>query len=247
MKHLRTVLVSGSLALHVGAYVGMALLPKEKKTDTVAIALAEAKKKEEADKPKPPEPPPPPKVDPPKQKAAAQAPKPDVVKEPEPAPKAEPPKEAPPPAGDAPAAMEGFADLGLAMGGGGGGMAIPTGKPAGGTGSGKPATAKPVAKTLDTPADECAEVATKPKLDAQTQPAYTAEGRQANVEGVVKLELTIDENGRVVNVRVIKGLGFGLDEAAVAAAKQWTFKPAMRCGKAVSAVVKPGIRFQLGS
>jgi protein TonB len=48
-------------------------------------------------------------------------------------------------------------------------------------------------------------------------------------------------------VRVIKGLGFGLDEAAVAAAKQWTFKPATRCGKPVAYTVKPGVRFQLGS
>jgi protein TonB len=241
MNRIQAILVGGSLALHVGAGVWMGLLPKEKKTDSVAIALSESKKKKEEAKPPPPPPPPPtPAVA--KAKSLAPAPKPAAA---EPPPEAAPPPRAGP-AGDAPAAMDGFADLGLAMGGNG--MALP-----GGPGRGAapaPTAAAPAprkVKELVAAADECKEDPVKPQLDHQAQPAYTSEGRQASVEGVVKLEVSIDENGRVTNVRVLKGLGFGLDEAAVAAARQWTFKPATKCGKAVSFVVKPGVRFQLGS
>jgi protein TonB len=241
MNRIQSLLVGGSLVMHVGLGVWMGFLPKEKKTDSVAIALSESKKKKEEAKPPPPMPPSPAPVA--KAKAIAPAPKPAAVEPP-------PPVAAPPPrvaaAGDAPSAMDGFADLGLATGGNG--MALPGGP---GRGLAAPqATAAPAThkvKELAPVADSCAEEPVKPQLDHQMQPSYTAEGRQASVEGVVKLEVTVDETGRVTNVRVLKGLGFGLDEAAVAAARQWTFKPATKCGKAVSYVVKPGVRFQLGS
>jgi hypothetical protein len=42
MTRLQWILVGGSLAVHLGGFVWMGLLPKEKKTDSVAIALAEA-------------------------------------------------------------------------------------------------------------------------------------------------------------------------------------------------------------
>jgi protein TonB len=148
--------------------------------------------------------------------------------------------------------MDGFADLG-AIGAGGGGVAGGTGValPAGGGGPKPAGSSKPVTKkvaALAPPKDDgCTEDVVKPKLEKQVQPQYTAEGRQANVEGVVKLEVTIDATGHVTNVRVLSGLGFGLDEAAMTAAKQWVFAPATRCGKAVPTTVKPGVRFQLGS
>lgn len=241
MTRTQLVLVGGSIALHLGVWAWMGLLPKERKTNAVAIALAESKKKAEEKKPPPPPPPPPPAVQPQKAKVAAPAPKPAPVEAP-------PPVNAPPPpVGDAPAAMDGFADLGLSMTGGNG-MAVPTG--GGGRGAAPAQSAKPVTKqvkALAPVADDCTEDPVKPQLASQVQPSYTSEGRQANVEGVVKLEISVDDAGRVTSVRVLKGLGFGLDEAAVAAAKQWTFKPATRCGKAVPYVVKPAVRFQLGS
>jgi protein TonB len=243
MNRIQVVLFGGSLVAHLGVWAWMGVLPKDKKTSSVAIALAESRKKEEAAKPKPPEPPPPPpmKAEPTRPKAPAPAPEP---KAPEPLPPVNPP---PPSAGDAPTAMDGFADLGLGAMTGGGGMAVPTGPKIGAA----PRAAEPVtrkAKALVPTADDaCTEDPVKPKLENQVQPAYTAEGRQASVEGLVKLEITIDATGHVTSVRVLRGLGFGLDEAAVAAAKQWTFKPATRCGKPVPFTVKPGVRFQLGS
>ena len=243
MTRIQVILVGGSLVLHLGLGVWMGLLPKEKKTDSVAIALSESRKKKDEAKPAPP-PPLPPSPPAAKAKVAAAAPKPAAVEPP-------PPAVAPPPrvaaAGDAPSAMDGFADLGLV--GGGNGMALPGGPGRGGAAApaAAPAPAVRKVKELAPVADECKEDAVKPQLDHQTAPSYTSEGRQANVEGVVKLEVTVDESGRVTAVRVLKGLGFGLDESAMAAARQWTFKPATKCGKPVSWVVKPGVRFQLGS
>ncbi|AKV01433.1 Ferric siderophore transport system, periplasmic binding protein TonB [Labilithrix luteola] len=246
MNRIQSILVGGSLIAHVGVYAWMGALPKEKKTSSVAIALAESKKKTEEAKPKPPEPPPPPKPAAPAPKAKAAMAEPKAAQAPEPPPPTNAPP--PPPAGDAPAAMDGFADLGnLAMGNGGGGMAIPTGPrgpaPAG-TGT---APVKQVKTLAPVAADDCKEDPVKPQLEKQIQPQYSAEGRQANVEGPVKLEITVDANGVVTNVKVLKGLGFGLDEAAIAAAKQWSFKPATKCGKAVSYTIKGSVRFQLGS
>ena len=242
MNRTQAILVGGSLALHVALGVWMGFLPKQKKQSSVAIALAESQKKKDEAKPPPP-PPPPAAVQPApvRAKVAAPAPKPEAVEP--------PPTTAPRPAsaGDAPSAMDGFADLGLAMGGNG--MALPAGN-GGRGGAPAPAAAQPAVrkvKELAPALDECHEDPVKPQLDHQAQPAYTSEGRQASIEGVVKLEVSVDEAGRVTQVRVVKGLGYGLDEAAVAAARQWTFKPATRCGKPVSYVVKPGVRFQLGS
>ncbi|MCL2778290.1 MAG: energy transducer TonB [Polyangiaceae bacterium] len=240
MNRIQIILVGGSLAIHIGVWAWMGALPKERKTSSVAIALAESTPKKKTDDEKPPPPAPAARAEP-HEKVAAPAPKPAQQKAEPPPPSAPPP----PSVGDAPAAMDGFADLGMAMGSGGS-MAVPTGP--------RLASAQPVdstvkkAKALAAGAgDECAEDPVKPRLDKQVPPAYSPEARQANVEGVVKLEITVDATGRVIQVRVVKGLGFGLDEAAVTAAKQWSFKPATRCGKAVSYVIKPGVRFQLGS
>lgn len=243
MTRLQWILVGGSLAVHLGGFVWMGLLPKEKKTDSVAIALAEVKKKEPPKKEQPPAAPP--KDLPKTQAKAAKAAPPVEPKLPD-APLPPPPSNA---ASDAPPGMEGFENLGLALGGGGGGgMTVPVGghRPAGPAPT-TTATTKTVRALAPTAADECSEEVVKAKLDRQVQPAYSQEARAGNVEGVVKLEITLDANGHVVSVRVLKGLGFGLDEAAVAAAKQWTFLPATRCGKPVSSVIKPGVRFQLGS
>ena len=47
------------------------------------------------------------------------------------------------------------------------------------------------------------------------------------------------------NVRVIEGLGHGLDEAALEAARGSTFEPATRCGKPIATTFTIGMRFSL--
>ena len=56
---------------------------------------------------------------------------------------------------------------------------------------------------------------------------YPEAARRQGIEGTVKLEVTIGKDGRVLKVRVIRGVGFGLDEVAVAALKRARFKPAV--------------------
>ncbi len=65
-----------------------------------------------------------------------------------------------------------------------------------------------------------------PKLIKQAQAEYTDEAVKNRIEGPIKLRLTISATGKVTKVEVLKGLGYGLDEAAVAAAKQFVFTPA---------------------
>jgi len=68
---------------------------------------------------------------------------------------------------------------------------------------------------------------TPPMAIYKVQPRYTETARRANVQGVVVVEAVIDEQGRVTDVRVLRGLPMGLDRAAIEAIQQWKFSPAM--------------------
>lgn len=68
------------------------------------------------------------------------------------------------------------------------------------------------------------------------KPEYTAEARQAGVNGVVKLQLMLDEEGRVISAKPLSVLPYGMTEQAVAAARQSKFTPASVEGKPTRAV-----------
>lgn len=74
---------------------------------------------------------------------------------------------------------------------------------------------------------------------------YPDEAREANVEGVVTLRLNVDVQGRVTEVVVLKGLGFGLDEEAVRRIRRYRFNPGRRGGIAVPMVTTFNFRFAL--
>jgi protein TonB len=61
-------------------------------------------------------------------------------------------------------------------------------------------------------------------------PVYPEEAQRAGLQGLVVLKVEIDERGRVGDVEVVRGMGHGCDEAAVAAVRQWRFRPATRNG-----------------
>jgi len=65
-----------------------------------------------------------------------------------------------------------------------------------------------------------------PELIADHKVEYPEEARKKGIEGKVILQIDIDDIGKVVRVKVVKGAGFGLDEAAVSAAYKFKFKPA---------------------
>ena len=89
------------------------------------------------------------------------------------------------------------------------------------------------------PSTTSAEILFKPK------PAYTAEARNLKVEGQVSIEVVFLASGTVRVIRVLHGLGHGLDEAAEQAAQQVRFRPATRDGVAVDTNATLYITFQL--
>jgi protein TonB len=94
--------------------------------------------------------------------------------------------------------------------------------------------------------EPCTEAVVHAKRKGGPQPSYTPAARQADIEGLVRVEVTIDESGHVVAAVVSAGLGYGLNEAAVAAARRWSFDPATKCGKAVTGTASLPFRFKLG-
>lgn len=66
----------------------------------------------------------------------------------------------------------------------------------------------------------------KPVKTAGPDPVYTEIARKARIQGVVIVQAIINEQGNVTNVKVLKSLPMGLDQAAVDAVKKWRFQPA---------------------
>jgi TonB family protein len=102
----------------------------------------------------------------------------------------------------------------------------------------------PVAKSSpkqseDAPAIQPVVILSKPN------PVYTDEARKMGIEGEVLVEVIFRASGQIQTVRVTKGLGHGLDEAALRAAEQIRFKPAIQEGHAVDFPAIAHIVFQL--
>lgn len=76
-------------------------------------------------------------------------------------------------------------------------------------------------------------------------PVYTQEARNLRIEGEVLLEVVLAASGSLHVVRVVHGLGHGLDDNAVRAAEQIHFKPATRNGQPTDSTVVLHIIFQL--
>ena len=80
---------------------------------------------------------------------------------------------------------------------------------------------------------------------AKPNPIYTDEARKLRIEGEVLLEVVFESSGKLHVVRVVRGLGHGLDEAAVHAAEQIRFRPAVRDGQSADSTAILHIIFQL--
>lgn len=118
-----------------------------------------------------------------------------------------------------------------------------------GTGTGTGAGAAPIAKVVSVASIKRAAM---PRgdydyFDAARQ--YPAEARQLGVGGVVRVQLTIDDHGKVVKVRLLgKGLGHGLDELALTRARALTFDPAIDTeDRPVTSVLTWTFRFEVPS
>jgi TonB family protein len=83
------------------------------------------------------------------------------------------------------------------------------------------------------------------EITYKPQPVYTDEARGLKLEGEVLLEVSFGANGALHVNRVVRGLGHGLDEAAVAAANKMRFKPAQRAGQPVDSTAVVHVVFQM--
>ncbi len=86
---------------------------------------------------------------------------------------------------------------------------------------------------------------TPPQIISKHEPKYTSEALKAKLEGTVTLSLTVGADGVPKDIKVIRGLGLGLDERAVEAVQQWRFKPATKGGEAVDVVAQVQVNFAL--
>ena len=86
-----------------------------------------------------------------------------------------------------------------------------------------------------------------PVLLSEVKPQYTADAMQAKIQGDVEMELVVRADGTVDGITVTKSLDaeHGLDDAAVAAAEQWTFTPGTKDGQPVDVLVHLNMRFTL--
>lgn len=82
---------------------------------------------------------------------------------------------------------------------------------------------------------------------SKPRPSYTTEARARGIEGEVLIEVQFCASGEAKLTRLVHGLGYGLDEAAMAAARGIRFRPAMRDGLAVDSSAVVRIVFQLAN
>lgn len=84
-----------------------------------------------------------------------------------------------------------------------------------------------------------------PRLLREVKADYTDEARRRGITGDVVMEIVVTRAGGVGDVRVLQGLGAGLDQRAIAAVRQWKFSPARRRGEAVDVIVEVAVEFTL--
>ena len=86
-----------------------------------------------------------------------------------------------------------------------------------------------------------------PVVVKEGKPEYTREAMQKGIQGSVFMAVVVQADGNVGDVRVTESLDaeYGLDNQAVAAMKEWKFKPGMKEGKAVAVEVTIQMTFTL--
>lgn len=85
----------------------------------------------------------------------------------------------------------------------------------------------------------------RPTILSQVKPKYTEEARQNKIQGKVVLSVEFRADGTIGDIRVIRGLGFGLDEKAIEAARQIRFRPAVNGGVPVTTRSRVEFTFNL--
>jgi protein TonB len=84
-----------------------------------------------------------------------------------------------------------------------------------------------------------------PKIIYQPEPEFSEEARKAKFMGVVTVSIIVDAQGKPQNVKVLRGVGMGLDEKAMEAVRQYRFKPATENGKPVAVFLNVEVNFEI--
>ncbi len=84
-----------------------------------------------------------------------------------------------------------------------------------------------------------------PVIIFQPEPEFSEEARKAKVAGNVLVYLQVDPTGKPIHLRVLRGIGLGLDEKALEAVRQYRFKPAMENGHPVTVEMNVEVNFQI--
>ena len=84
-----------------------------------------------------------------------------------------------------------------------------------------------------------------PQAISAPDPDYTEEARRAKKQGTCVLWLIVDAAGRPRDIKVVRGLGLGLDAKALEAVRQWRFQPALKDGKPVDVQISVEVEFHL--
>lgn len=86
---------------------------------------------------------------------------------------------------------------------------------------------------------------TPPSVLYKIEPEYTEEARIAKLAGIVVVGGEVGPDGLAHNVRILRGLGLGLDQKAIEAIQQWRFKPGLKDGEPVNVAVNIEVNFRL--
>jgi TonB family protein len=84
-----------------------------------------------------------------------------------------------------------------------------------------------------------------PRLLREVKAEYTDEARRRGITGDVVLEIVVTRDGLVGDVKILQGLGLGLDQRAIEAVRQWRFDPSRLRGAPVDVIVEVAVEFTL--
>lgn len=84
-----------------------------------------------------------------------------------------------------------------------------------------------------------------PTIIYRVEPLYSEEARKARYQGVVVLSAIVRKDGTLEILKVVRGLGLGLDESAIQALRQWKFRPGMKAGVPVDVALNVEVSFTL--
>jgi TonB family protein len=76
-------------------------------------------------------------------------------------------------------------------------------------------------------------------------PSFTEQARKKKLQGVVVLQIVVTREGKVDDVKVVRGLDPGLDQSAVDTVRQWRFNPGTKDGQPVNVQITVETNFNL--